>query len=246
MVWRREAGGAATLQARYRPDEKPFEAETTLSVPEFGTVSGGPEISSSKSGDFATAFVQQAGVTRRLVAAVYDDAPATPVGRTTSTFQRRRQPVLKWSPSTDLWGPPRYRVLVDEVEIAQVGTNQATVPTPLPDGDHTWRVESIDRRGQVASSTARPLKIDTTPPVLRVSVSGKRKRGSTLKFNVRVTDPGSGIGTVTVDYGDRSAITKARRSSHRYTRRGTFSVKVRVSDKARNVTRKTIRLRIGK
>ena len=246
LVWRRSPGGSAppTVQARFKPDEKAFEAETTLSVPEFGPVSAGPEISADKNGDFASAFLQGPPESRRLVAAVYDKAPATPVGQSTSQYQRKARPTLKWRPGSELWGPQQFRLFMDGAEIGTTMDTQFVVPAPLTVGSHRWRVESIDRRGQVVSSSLRFLRVDPAPPVVRLRVTGKRKRGRTLRIAVSATDEGTGLGTITVDYGDRTARSTARRSSHRYTRPGTFTLTARVADRAGNVTRKTVRLRI--
>ena len=48
---------------------------------------------------------------------------------------------------------------------------------------------------------------------------------------------------ITVDYGDRSKTSKSANTRHRY-RRGHFTLKVAAVDKAGNVTRKQVRLRI--
>ena len=50
---------------------------------------------------------------------------------------------------------------------------------------------------------------------------------------------------MTVDYGDHSAATHATRSRHRYRRRK-FTLKVVAVDKAGNVARKGVKLRIKK
>ena len=62
----------------------------------------------------------------------------------------------------------------------------------------------------------------------------------------RATDTGgAGLDHITVDYGDRSATSTPRTTRHRY-KRGTFTLKVAAVDKAGNVTRKQVQLRIKK
>ena len=246
LVWRRAADGSAppTIQARFKPDEKGFEPETTVSVPEFGPVTAGPEITADKNGDFATAFLQGPPESRRLVAALYDKPPAVPVGQSTSQYQRKSRPTLKWRPGSELWGPQQFKLYMDGTEIGTTTETQFVVPTPLSVGAHKWRVESIDRRGQVVSSRDRFLRVDPVAPAVRVRVSGTRKRGRTLKVAVSASDEGTGIKTISVDYGDRTARGTAKRTAHRYRRPGTFTLTVRVADRAGNVTRATTRLRI--
>jgi hypothetical protein len=88
------------------------------------------------------------------------------------------------------------------------------------------------------------MKIDATAPVLKVRVSGRRQRGQTLKIKVTVRDSGgSGLDHTTIDFGDKSATTRSRSVSHRY-RAGSFKLKVAAVDKAGNVARKEVKLRI--
>jgi hypothetical protein len=135
---------------------------------------------------------------------------------------------------------------MDGVQIGQTTGTTLVPATPLTTGKHTWQVESVDRAGQAVRSRVRTLKIDATPPTLRVKVSGKRKAGQLLKITVTARDAGgSGLDHVTVDYGDRSGTTHTRTTRHRY-KRGKFTLKVAAVDKAGNVTRKQTKLTIKK
>ncbi len=251
-VYRSDVGGVSRVVGRQKPDDPkrtgrpvvPVDPEAVLSRPEFGPVVGAPEVSGDNNGDFAVAFVQGPPEARRLVVSVWDKPAGRPNLRVSNRFLPTRQPTLRWVGGKELWGPQRYRVLVDGTEVGITGASQLTVPVPLTDGRHNWNVQSIDRRGQVVASRTQPLRIDTTPPRVRVRVSGRRSAGQRLTISVAPADTGgSGVGTVTVDYGDRTGTSKLRRSVHRY-RRGTFSLRVRVADRAGNVTRTTVRLRI--
>ncbi len=77
-------------------------------------------------------------------------------------------------------------------------------------------------------------------------MSGKRAANQNLKITVRAKDTGgAGLDHITVDYGDKSAKSSKATTRHRY-KRGTFRLKVAAVDKAGNVTRKEVRLRIKK
>jgi hypothetical protein len=91
--------------------------------------------------------------------------------------------------------------------------------------------------------TATPLRVlrqDATAPRARITVSGPRRRGRPVRVVVRPTDanrarrPASGIGRVTIAWGDGRSTT-ARRATHRYGRARRFTVRVSVRDRAGNV-----------
>jgi hypothetical protein len=116
--------------------------------------------------------------------------------------------------------------------------------TPLTPGPHTWQVETVDQAGQTARSRVRTLRIDSIAPKLSVRVTGRRVAGQNLRIRVRASDTGgSKLDHITVDYGDRSPKSRSRNTRHRYAR-GRYTLKVAAVDKAGNVTRKQVRLRI--
>jgi hypothetical protein len=242
VAWAK-AGG---VEARFKPDEKSFEAITGVAAPELGVVSGSPQISGSGRGDFAVAFMQGAPDAARIVAAVYDRPPGAPAGRSSTSYQRRSRPRLAWGAGADLWGAQRFNVVIDGAPVGVADRSPFQVPAPLADGRHRWRVEAVDRRGQVTRMRDRLLRIDATPPRATLRVRGRRARNRTLDFRVSVRDGrgGSGVRTVSVDYGDRTPKSTRPSSKHRYRRRGTFTVRVRVTDRARNAATTTTRLRI--
>jgi hypothetical protein len=183
---------------------------------------------------------------RALAVAVFDRPPGAPFIETSQAYKRKTRPELRWRPGLELWGAQTYRVYMDGVMIGQT-TNDTLVPaTPLTAGKHTWQVESVDRSGQTARSRVRTLKIDSIPPTLKVTLSGKRVAGKPLKIAVKATDTGgAAMDHITVDYGDHSPTTRTATTRHRY-KRGKFTLKVAAVDKAGNVTRKEVKLRIKK
>lgn len=252
-VWRVESTGSASIKARFKPDARPFEGETGMSRSDLGTVEPGQfAISNDRLGGFAVAMIQGGeGTPRYVTVAVYDRPPGAPGGQTTGTYQRRVRPVFKWRPGLDLWGPQRYRVVVNNQVIGETDqtTLQAKAPLAADGTPQRWRVIAIDRRGQEVPSKERFIRLDAKPPRVVVRVKGKRKARSPLKVTVTGLDGrGSGIDYVTVSYGDKTGTLKQFKrftGTHRF-KRGNFKVQVKVADKAGNVTRKTVRLRITK
>ena len=191
-------------------------------------------------------MVQGIAGARALAVAVFDRPPGAPFIESSQTYKRKTRPELRWRPGLELWGAQTYRVYMDGVQIGQTQNDTLVPATPLTTGKHSWQVEAVDRAGQTTRSRVRTLRIDATAPTLQVAVSGKRVAGAGLKIRVTVSDRGgAGLDHITVDYGDKSATSRSRSTVHRY-KRGTFRLKVAAVDKAGNVTRKEVRLRIKK
>ena len=248
VAWR--AGfpdGTVDARARVKPEGQPFQGETVISNPALGPVDDpGVYIGGDRTGDFAIAMVQGAEGARSLTIATYDDPPGAPYIGKAEAFKRKTRPELKFRPGIDLWGEQTFRIYIDGVLAGQTKGSSFTPATPLNTARHTWQVEAVDIRGQTNRSRVRTLKVDATAPTLKVTVSGKRQAGQTLKIKVTAKDSGgSGLDHTTVDYGDKSARTRSRMLRHRY-RHGSFTLKVAAVDTAGNVTRKEVKLRIKK
>ena len=86
---------------------------------------------------------------------------------------------------------------------------------------HRLRIVQVDRRGQTASSRERFIRVDTAAPRLKITLRGKRRRGSTLKLTATALDGhGSGIKYVEIDWGDKSRRVRARPARRTATARG--------------------------
>jgi hypothetical protein len=242
--------GDAGVRARYinTVDQRPnLEGESTLSVPGFGPVdtTGGFDAAASRAGDVTAVFIQGTGGERRVVAATFDKPPARVNGYTTQ--KPRRLTKLRWSPSTNLFGGVTYRVLVDGRPIGESRTPELIVqPGQVPDGEHRWVVEAIDRRGQIVPSRSRILRVDNTPPTLRIGLTRKRR---VLTVTAKGADPNgalpTGLGRILVDFGDGRLTPMGRKATKRYARTGTYTVRVKAVDKAGNETVQQRRVRIG-
>ncbi len=243
IAWR---SGTDAL-ARVKPYREPFAATTAVSNPAFGPVNDpGVFIGGDRVGDFAVAMVQGVAGAKALTVAEFDDPPSAPYIGRAEAYKRKTRPELKWRPGIDLWGEQTFRVFIDGVQAGQTKASSLVPATPLKTGRHSWYVEAVDLRGQTARSRARTMKLDATAPTLSVHVDGKRARGQALKIRVTAKDRGgSGLDHTTIDFGDHSATTRSRKVSHRY-RAGKFTLKVAAVDRAGNVTRKKVSLRIKK
>jgi hypothetical protein len=243
IAWRSGADAVAGV----KPYRAPLAGAVTVSNPAYGPVNDpGVFIGGDRVGDFAVAMVQGVDGARALTVGIFDDPPTAPYIGTAEAYKRKTRPELKWRPGTDLWGEQTYRVFMDGVQIGQTKASSLVPATPLTTGRHKWYVEAVDLRGQTARSRERTMKLDATAPTLSVRVDGKRSRGQALKIRVTVKDRGgSGLDHTTIDFGDHSTTTRSRKVSHRY-RAGKFTLKVAAVDKAGNVTRKEVKLRIRK
>jgi hypothetical protein len=235
-----------------KADPPPPGPESVVSNPTFGAVerAGGMDMGVNRAGDAVAVFVERAPDGQRLVFGTYDRPPGTFRTYTTSKYRKFVRPPLSWQGSFDLWGPLNYSVEVDGQPIGQTTDTKLTPVNPVPDGVHSWRVVATDRRGQVARTPTRPLRVDSLPPEVTLSVSGVKKAGRQVKVNVRAADgsllkpSGSGVKLVRIDFGD-GAFTLAPKATHRY-RRGKVTVRASVTDAAGNGTVVTKRITIKK
>ncbi|HEX8208181.1 MAG TPA: hypothetical protein VF587_19115, partial [Solirubrobacteraceae bacterium] len=186
-------GTDVTVRAR-RFTEVQFvklEPEVTLSNPAFGAVDADAGLvgGSTRVSDHVVSFVQGAGAERRLVAALYDDPPARPLGQNTTNLRKLER--FKWASARDLWPPIVYRVFLDGQQIAETAETELPVtPGLVSDGRHRWYVLAVDRRGQATAGPPRPIRIDNTPPVLRASIG---RRGRNVGIRIRsFADRGAG------------------------------------------------------
>jgi hypothetical protein len=253
-----DAAGGRSIHARPY-DYVPASREVTqpgpdalLSNPAYGLTdaSRGLLASADRAGDVAVAFVQGDGDTRQIMAGSFDRAPGSFRGSTTTKWRKFGRPPLKWGTSFELWGPLTYQVQIDGVPVAQTNSTGVTVPTPVADGVHRWRVVAIDRRGQATATPLRNLRVDATPPKVSFKLTGSRRRGAAARVTVKATDASgtkaqaSGLKDVHISFGDGSRRVLGTRAIHRWARSGGVTVRVSASDKAGNTVAVTRRVTI--
>ena len=251
-----DASGGRSIHARpydYVPASRavtPPGPDVTLSNPALGNAdaSRGLFASADRAGDVAVAFVQGDGDGRQIVAGSFDRAPGAFRANTTTKWRNLARTPLKWGTSFELWGPLTYQVQIDGVTVAQTTSTGITLPTPVKDGLHRWRVIATDRRGQSAATPTRNLRVDDTAPKVSFKLSGAHKRGKLIKVAAKATDASgtnakaSGLTVVRISFGDGSRPIVGRRAAHRYGHSGHVTVRVTASDKAGNTI--TVKRRI--
>jgi hypothetical protein len=244
-----DASGGRSIHARpydYIPASRvvtPPGDDVTLSNPAFGPTDAarGLLAGADRAGDILVAFVQGTGAGSQIVAASFDRAPGSFRGNTTSKWRKFARPPLKWSAAFELWGPITYTVLIDNKPVGQTTSTGITVPVPVKDGLHRWRVLATDRRGQTSITPTRNIRVDATPPRISFRIGGSKKRGKFVKVTANVTDASatgakaSGLKNVQISFGDGSRPIAGRRAAHRYAHSGKVTVSVIASDKAGNV-----------
>jgi hypothetical protein len=154
-----------------------------------------------------------------------------------TAYTRRARPVLRWTAGLELWGPQTFLVAIDGKVAGTSATESFVPPTPLRSGKHTFQVVAVDRAGQTTPSHTRSLRVDALAPRVSVALRGRRVR-------VRVRDRGgSGLSHANVSFGDRRTARGAK-VTHVYARPGRYRLRVVAVDRAGNVARRTVRLRV--
>jgi hypothetical protein len=151
-----------------------------------------------------------------------------------------------WAESLNLFGGTRYTVLVDGRPIGETGRTELPLrPGQIGDGEHRWQLVITDRRGQRVSSRTRRLRVDNTPPTVRIGVTRKKR---VLTVTAKGGDPNgklpSGLSRLLIDWGDGKLLPMRRKAVKRYGRSGEFTIRVKAVDKATNEAVATRRVRI--
>jgi hypothetical protein len=209
-------------------------------------------------GDSAVAWVQGApGATEIVVAQMYQ-GPA-PFGQVApARYVALPQPQLRWSQSKEPWGPVTYTVTLDGVQIGQTQSTALVVPSVLADGPHTWFVAAANPVGQTVQTGTATVFVDTVPPIAQLAFSGSKLVGRRVSTFLTYTDlppanepvaDASGVASAVVFWGDTTFSRLHRgwhRSFHTYTRPGRYTITAVVTDRAGNVGRVALRVRIVK
>lgn len=249
-------GAVPVIQGRYW-DGTTFEAETTLSKPGLGPANAalGFAASGDDLGDLAVAYAQEVpGAGRAIAVATVDQPPGPFVIHRLKGFLRRARPVLSWTPSKEAWGG-YFRVTIDGVQVGLTGRRSFRTPA-LAQGLHTWQVTALDARGQAFAAPASTLRVDTVPPVVRMSLHGASRPKAALRLTVRASDAPppvpagtppiltSGVASVLVDWGDGTRQRILHGARHAYARPGRYRLRIVVTDRAGNRTtiRRTLRI----
>jgi hypothetical protein len=219
------------------------EPDTVISNPAFGPVDAGAglDAAADRLGDSATVFIQGSGGDRRLVAAEFDRAPGKFFPYVGSGQRSLLFRPLKWAAASEIWGTITYTVFLDD---KLVGTTTATSwqsPRRVRDGSHRLRIVATDQRGQVATTKTITVRVDDTPPSLKVTI---RRSGNKVTVIARAHDARSGLKSLVTSFGDGTTRAGAR-VTHRYRSAGSYTLVVRATDYAgaRRLSARTIRVK---
>jgi hypothetical protein len=255
IAWQHDpgSGGTPEIRFRYAADGSDMGPELVLSSPALGPADAADGLfaGGDYNGNSVVAWVQGSPGELRIVADQLYKAPGGFGNGAKLTYVRSPQPVLSWSSSHDNWGPISYTVTLDGVAIGHTNANVLRVPAPLTNGPHTWQVIAANAAGLQNSTGIATVFVDTVPPEAAFFVNGVHRAGRVLHLAISDADlppaglpasDASGVATVAISWGDHSGATGR---SHFYARAGTYTVRVKVTDKAGNSTTATLKLKIA-
>ncbi len=189
--------GTTDVRGRFY-NGRDFEGETVLSQPALGLTDAvrGLDAAGDDNGDLAIAYVQGAGIS----VATIDQPPGRFAPKAGARkWERTDRPTLAWTRSREAWGLG-YTVVVDGAEVGdERRACRTSLKTSLAQGEHSWQIIAVDRRGQTAQTRVGTVRVDTVAPTATVRVSGARRLGATLKLALRAVDappaPAPGVRT---------------------------------------------------
>jgi hypothetical protein len=258
IAWQHDPGpsGQAEVRVRFADSGGGLGPELVMVSPSPGATdaAAGLTAGGNVSGEAAVAWVQHTASGNEIAAEQLYQTPGAPVPAAPVGYVRTTSPSLVWLPSSELWGPVRYTVTLDGAQLPQTQATTAALPTPLGQGPHIWQVSATNPAGLVSSVRTGRLFVDTVAPQVLLQLKGKRHTGALLKLHVLDTDTppglpagdGSGIASVIVRWGDRTPHTIHHWSVHVYKRPGRYRITVTVTDRAGNVTRVALVIKVTK
>jgi hypothetical protein len=256
VAWQYTASPLATpeIVARFY-DGTGFSPEQVISPPNLGPTDAalGLAVGADFNVDVAIGWLQGAAGAREIVVDQLYQPPGGFSSGPKFAYARSTLPVLRWSsPPHELWGP-YFALIVDGNVLARTTATEARPSVPLGQGPHTWSVEAVNGGGLTSATKPATVFVDTLPPTVAYTLSGRLRVGSELHLYVNYSDTppglpasdGSGVKLVTVNWGDGSTYTITHGKYHAYSAAGRYRLTITVTDRAGNVTRRTELLRIA-
>jgi PKD domain len=244
IAWQENPGssGPPEIRVRYAPDGSDLGPEEVISSPGLGATDAdnGLAAAGDIAGDAVIAWVQGTGAGTQIVAGQLYQAPGGFVPLQTFRYAISANPVLSWSPASELWGAPDYIVKLDGVQIAETQATAIRAPAAVANGPHTWQVTAVNHVGLSTSARTATVFVDTVPPRVSLTITGVRTVKSILRAAVTYTDAppplppadASGIRSVQVRWGDGAKSSISHIKDHAYRRPGTYTVTVIATDRA--------------
>lgn len=234
------AGGVAVLERR--SDGTPNRA--IVAAPRGGSVQM-LDLGVSHRGDAIFAFLQGSGANAQIAAVVVRAPPGEFVTDAPNGWVKAARIPLQWEVPLAGAGKITYSILVDDREVVEnvSGDEYLLNREQLPDGVHSIQVEATDSLGQVVDSVPGTIRVDRTPPRVRVHVRGA---GVTVSLDDGPKGEASGVklGSVKVSFGDGRSGGGRKTLGHGYAHAGTYTIVVSASDNAGNkmTVRKVVRV----
>ncbi len=229
------AGGVAVLERR--ADGTPNRA--IVAAPHGGAVQQ-LDIGVSHRGDAIFGFLQGSGTNAQIAAVVVRAPPGEFVTDAPNGWVKAPRVPLQWEVPLAGAGKITYSILVDDREVVEnvSGDEYLMNREQLPDGVHSIQVEATDSLGQVVDSVPTTIKVDRTPPRVRVHVNGT---SVTVQVKDGPKSEVSGVkpGSVKVSFGDGHSAGRhktLKHIKHSYAHPGTYTIVVSASDNAGNKT----------
>ncbi len=255
IAWQQNPGAdGPEIRVRYAPDGSDLGPEEVVSSPSLGPTDAdlGLFADGDLAGDAAIAWVQGSGAQTQIVTAQLFQAPGGMTPSALFQYSRTVNPVLSWSPASELWGSPVYTVKVGGVVVGQTTGTQFQVPVALTQGRHSWQVTATNLAGLTNSSQGSTVFVDTVAPDVTLKVTGQRRVGDRLHASISYTDAprgirhadASGVKTVQIKWGDGSKAYVTHSAYHVYKRARRYVVTVIVFDRAGNRTVVTRKVKI--
>jgi hypothetical protein len=248
VAWQHDPGpvGTPEIRARFFTNHA-WGPEVVLSSPADGSTDAGAGLAAAGdlNADMAIAWVQGSGSGTEIVTDQLYQPPGGFSAVASFRYVRSTYPLLSWNPPRELW-EPRYVVSVDGVQAAQ--TNQTAIRVGrLAQGPHTWSVEAVNGAGLTSSTKPAKVFVDTYPPAVAMTLSGKLQVHEELHAYVTYSDTppgasaadGSGVATVVVNWGDGAKYVITHGKYHAYAKAGRYRLTVTVTDRAGNKTTKS-------
>jgi hypothetical protein len=221
-----EHGSGAVAMYERRSDGTP--AHALVSSPAGGAIDA-LGLAGSHEGDALAGFMQGSGTHTEIAAAEVNAPPGSFVMNVPDGWVTGKRIPLQWEQPVGGSPPLKYGVLVEDEEVAEgiAKTEYTLKPAQIGNGVHKIRIEATDSLGQVEESTSATLKVDRTPPSVRLHVHGRT-------VTVKVSDHVSGVRkpSVHVSFGDGQSASGETAAKHTYTRAGTYILSVKASNKA--------------
>ncbi len=256
LAWQQSgvATGTSEIRVRYAPDGTHLDPDLIVSSPNLGAANAdlGLFAGGDLAGDAAIAWVQGNGTQNQIVTAQLFQAPKAFAPSTGFAYSTSANPLLAWSPPSELWGPLTYTVKLDGAVVGSSQSPALRTAAPVTQGRHVWQAAAANLAGLTSTSRASVVFVDSLPPQVRLQISGVRQVGRRLRLHVRATDrppglpasAGSGVVSLQVKWGDGTRAFIRRAAGHVYHRRRTYAVTVIAFDRAGNRTVVTKKIKI--